>query len=70
MLEARRFVLRQMPKSAAALEGGTFTISAEMRAPGRGVRWRVVCRWREGESVEAALDRASQAWERLSKECR
>jgi hypothetical protein len=66
--DVRRFVRRHLPSAPLALVGATFTISAEIRARSRGVRQRVICRWRGGESVDAALENATTAWARLLKE--
>ena len=66
--EARRYIVRNLPTAPSALEGGMFTIQAEIRAGSRGVRWKILSRWKAGESVELALDRASVVWAELSKE--
>ena len=64
----RRFVRRYLPVATEAQEDGSFVISAEIRAPKRGVRWRPIVRWRAGESVEAALDRAAARLRDLPRE--
>jgi hypothetical protein len=64
----RGFLRRQMPTASSALEGATFVISAEIRAPKRGARWRPIARWRAGESIEAAMDRAALTFKDLPKE--
>ena len=42
LTEARRFILKRLPSAPTALEGATFTIRAEFRAIGRGVRWAIL----------------------------
>ena len=62
------FLKTRMPEAQSALEGGTFVISAKMRAPNLAVRWRPICRWKAGEPITAALERAADAWINLPKE--
>lgn len=66
--EARRFIRRHLPSAPSALEGATFTITAEFRARGGGVRRRVICRWQAGDSVTAALQEGARLWAQLPKE--
>jgi hypothetical protein len=59
VLQLRRFLDKQLSgRAASAREGASLTISVEVRAPKHGSRWRPICRWREGDSVPAVLDRA------------
>jgi len=62
------FLRSRMPEAQSTLEGGTFVISAKIRAPRLSVRWRPICRWRAGGSIEVALERASDTWTKLPKE--
>src|SRR5215467_13536237 len=62
---ACRFVRRHLPSSAAAREGASFTVAAEMRAPGGGCRWRVLCRWQSGESIDKAFQHGRAMWDAL-----
>src|SRR5262245_35923480 len=56
----RRFVDKQLAGLAdSVLEDATFTISVEMRAPNHGARRRPICRWRQGDSVDAVFERAA-----------
>jgi len=57
-----------MPTAESALEGGSFVVSAEIRSPGLGVRWKPVCRWQAGESVGAMLSRGASVFAALTKE--
>jgi hypothetical protein len=66
--EACKFIRRHLPVAPLALAGATFTIGAEVRAENRGVRYRVISRWREGESVPVALEKAAAVWAQLPKE--
>jgi hypothetical protein len=66
----RRSLRRQLPTASSALEGGSFTISAEFRAPKLGSRWRPISRWRAGQNVEAALERAASKLAAFSYENR
>ena len=60
LLVARRFIDKNLARAAdSVLENATFTISLEIRAPKRGARWRPICRWREGDSIDAAFERAA-----------
>jgi hypothetical protein len=66
--ELSRFLLSTMPTAESALEDGSFVISAETRSSGLGVRWRPVCRWKAGESVNASLSRGATVVATLTKE--
>ena len=56
----RRFIDRELKELAASVvEGASFTISAEMRAPNHGARWRPIRRWTQGSSVDEAFARAA-----------
>lgn len=58
--EVRRFIDKHLARMAdSVLENSTFTISLEMRAPKHGARWRPICRWREGDSIDAVFERAA-----------
>ena len=63
-----RYLKRCIPPSEETWVGGSFVISVEMRSRGMGSRWRPVCRWRAGESIDDALQRAIDTWAALSKE--
>jgi hypothetical protein len=65
---ACRFIRRHLPSDPSALDGAAFTITAEMRAQSGGVRRRVICQWRAGESVDAAFVEAARTWAHLPKE--
>jgi hypothetical protein len=65
---ACRFIERHLPSASHARTDASFTISAEFRAASGGTRWRVVCRWRAGEPVEAAIQEATALWKRIPKE--
>lgn len=62
------FLQSRMPEAQSALEGGTFVIRAEIRAPRLSRRWRPICRWKAGDSIEVALERAAETWTKLPKE--
>jgi hypothetical protein len=66
--EARQFIRRHLPSAPLALEGATFTITADFRARGGGIRRRVICRWRAGESVTAVLEEGARIWAQIPKE--
>ena len=60
VLRLRRFVDKQLSNRAGSTrEGASLTISVELRAPNHGVRWRPICRWKEGDSIPAVLERAA-----------
>ena len=64
--DVRHFILRHLPSAPAALEGASFTISANFYTSGGGVRRRVLCRWRFGESATAVLEDGARIWAQLS----
>ena len=64
----RRFLRAHLPAPAEAMVGGSFVISAEMRSPGLGVRWRPLCRWKAGEPLDAVVERAQKLWAAMPKE--
>ena len=66
--DACRFIKRHLPSASGARADASFIISAEIRAASGGGRWRVICRWREGESVDAAIQHATALWRQLPKE--
>jgi hypothetical protein len=66
--EAARFIRRHLPSAKEALEGASFTISAEMRSKGLGVRRRRIARWTSDDSVDEVIEAARKAWNRLQKE--
>jgi hypothetical protein len=69
LVKLRRVVQPELVGAAAsAMEDGTATISAEVRAAQLSVRWRVIARWRAGESVEAMLDRTRAVFDAIEKE--
>ena len=60
LLKVRRFIDKHLARLAdSVLEGATFTISVEIRAPKHGARWRPICRWREGDSIDGVFERAA-----------
>jgi hypothetical protein len=61
-------IRRHLPSARSARHGAVFTITAEIRAEGGGVRQRVTCKWNDGESLEAALAEAARIWAQLPKE--
>ncbi len=66
MSRLRRFVQDRLPDTEAAREGASFTVSAVVRhRANQGVRHVVLCRWRAGQSVSAALERAAEQWSAL-----
>jgi hypothetical protein len=56
----RKFVRQHIPDGLEAQEGGSFVISAEFRAKNLSLRRMPLCRWRAGEVLEAALERADK----------
>jgi len=68
MASVRRFILKKLPKSGIGLEGAIFAISAEVRRPSRGVGRKQLARWRSGDQIQRALERAASEWARLPKE--
>ena len=68
MSEVRRFVRRNLPSAPAAQEGATFSVSAMIRAQSLGVRWKVIGRWKGGDSVDVALKETGKVWAELPKE--
>jgi len=68
MSEVRRFIRRNLPSAPAALEGATFTVSAMIRAQSLGVRWKVIGRWKSGDSIDAVLQEVGKVWAELPKE--
>jgi hypothetical protein len=68
MSRVRRFVQNWLPETEVAREGASLTVSAEVRHRGnQGVRRLVLCRWRAGQSITEALERAAQHWDELQK---
>jgi len=66
MTKLRRFLTKSIPTSEAALEGGTFTITALAKVrEHQGDRQIVLTRWKTGESVPRALKDAADKLERL-----
>ena len=64
----RRFVRDWVPETEAGREGGSFTVSAVVRhRANQGTRRVVLCRWRAGQDVNAALERAADQWAALQK---
>jgi hypothetical protein len=64
----RRFLRDYLPDGAVGDENTSFTFSAVVRhRSNQGVRNIVLCRWRTGQSVTAALDRAAERWKALQK---
>jgi hypothetical protein len=62
----RRFLQRWLPDGGVADEGASFTFGAVVRhRSNQGFRRIVLCRWRTGESVNAALERAAERWAAL-----
>ena len=49
-------------------KGTRLTISVEMRAANHGSRWRPICRWQEGESIAAVVDRAAALMRAIPQE--
>ena len=65
----RRFINKQVAGLAASvLDTATFTISLEMRAPNHGARWRPICRWREGDSINEVFKRAATVISSIPRE--
>ena len=65
--KARHFIFRHLPSAPDALEGASFSISVSFCAPRGGVRRRVICRWRFGESATVALEDGARIWAQLSR---
>ena len=62
----RRFLRDWLPDGGVGDEDASFTFSAIVRHRGnQGGRQIVLCRWRTGQSVTAALDRAAERWKAL-----
>jgi hypothetical protein len=59
---------RHLPTALSALEDATLVVSAEMRAPSHGVRWRPIARWRAPDALAPVLERAGRLFESLPKE--
>jgi len=49
--DACRFIRRHLPSARPARHGAVFTITAEVRAEGGGVRQRVICRPHDGNRL-------------------
>src|SRR5262249_27610985 len=64
----RVLLRRYLPTAASAIDGATFVISAEVRAPKRGARWRPLARWRAPQAIEPVLERAARAFKDLPRE--
>jgi hypothetical protein len=63
MATLRRFLNDNLPDGD---EDAAFTFSAIVRHRGnQGLRQIILCRWRTGQSVTAALDRAAERWKAL-----
>jgi hypothetical protein len=68
MSKLRRFIRNWVPSAEAAQEGGKFTVSAEVRhRDNQGYRRVILCRWRAGESIDAALEAAATKWKALTR---
>jgi hypothetical protein len=63
-----KFIRQYLPKAESALEGGSFSVSAEIRGKGLGVRWRRIGKWEAGENAELVLRRTTAVWEMLPQE--
>ena len=62
MARLRRFFRQSVPKAQAALDDGKFVISTDVSyQEHQGFRQVVLCRWKAGESVPAALEAADMA---------
>jgi hypothetical protein len=62
MARLRRFFRQSVPKAQAALDDGKFVISTDVSyQEHQGFRQVVLCRWKAGESVPAALEAADVA---------
>jgi hypothetical protein len=64
----RRFLRQHIPHALDAQEGGSFVISAEVRAKNLSLRRMPLCRWKAGDSLDAAVDRAADKWHAIEKE--
>jgi hypothetical protein len=65
-----QFIRKSLPTAESALDGGTFSISAEMRTSGLGKRWKRLCTWKAGLSVDDALGHALAIFKKLPREDR
>jgi len=64
-----RFINKHLTGLAdSVLDNATFTISVEIRAPKRGARWHPICRWREGDSIDAVFMRAAAVVSSIPRE--
>jgi hypothetical protein len=63
-----RSLIRRLPTALSALEGASFVISAEIRAPKRGSRWRPIARWRAPDAMTPVFERAARVFDALPKE--
>ena len=71
LLYVRRFIEKNLSVlTKPAREDAVFTISVEFRAPKHGVRWRPICRWREGDSIEKVFERATAVISAIPQEPR
>jgi hypothetical protein len=62
MTKVRRFFRSAVPEADAALENGSFSITTSvLYHEHQGDRQVVLCRWKAGESISAALDTADAA---------
>jgi hypothetical protein len=68
IIRIRKLLGRYLPTAGSALEGASFVISAEMRAPKRGARWRPIARWRAPDAIAPVLERAACVLDSLPKE--
>jgi hypothetical protein len=63
-----KFVRQYLPKAESALEGGSFSVFAEIRGKGLGVRWKRIGKWEAGEDAGLVLRRTTGVWEMLPQE--
>jgi hypothetical protein len=69
LLVIRRFIDKHLAGVVdSSLENATFTISLEIRAPKHGARWRPICRWRDGDSIDAVIERAAAVVSAIPRE--
>jgi hypothetical protein len=69
LLVVRRFIDKHLAGLVdSVLDNASFTISLEMRAPKHGARWRPICRWREGDSIDEAFERAASVVSSIPRE--
>ena len=69
LLMVRRFIDKHLAGLAdSVLDNATFTISVEIRARNHGARWHPICRWREGDSVDAVFERAAAVVSAIPRE--